>query len=325
MFDFLENWDPILVDFKKDIDGVIKGEIRLWSVAMQTYCERLMKLFNSKEKIYLDEEKITFGTCINDTYFKNIFQEKTGFRDFNSLRRLNEFGNKRKHQESHDNIEKEEIKEWLKRIHTLSLKTFNYINNQNYYEKFDEDKVDKLLLSSEEEFFDVIEYADNMISRKNSVILKLEQEYLELESIIHDDTEEIISYKNLIKRIEEESQQYKDLSLDYISLLDKVEEYLDKNRIKNHCIDEILEIHDIYGYKIEGKLEILINQFQTLRKELKKQHRDIEKYIYAEKETCVNITGAPYFNNKRDYGEPYGSYNVDDENVEFVDDYEDRY
>lgn len=27
MFNFLENWDPILVDFKRDIDGLIKEEI----------------------------------------------------------------------------------------------------------------------------------------------------------------------------------------------------------------------------------------------------------------------------------------------------------
>lgn len=73
MFNFLENWDPILVDFKRDIDGLIKEEIWLWAVALQTYCERLMKLFNDKEKIYFNDEKITFGICLNDQYFKTVF------------------------------------------------------------------------------------------------------------------------------------------------------------------------------------------------------------------------------------------------------------
>ncbi|MBM7562868.1 hypothetical protein [Fusibacter tunisiensis] len=336
MFSFLDDWDPILVDFKKDIDGVIKGEIRLWAVAMQTYCERLMKLFNKKEKIYFDDEKITFGICVNDSYFKQVFQEKTGFYDFNSLRRLNTYGNKRKHYESPNEVEKEEIKEWLKRLHTLSLKTFNYLNNQNYYEEFNEEKVEKLLLSPEDEFFDVVEYADNIISRKNEVILKLENENLELASLISDDTEEIISYKEKIKRLEKTNGQQSYLLKDYKSILDMFEEYLDVNRIKNSCSDEILELIESYGFNSQGRLETLDKEYRLLSKNIRRQHRDIELFIEANLREDTEVQNKIYGNiedifdlpnniYQRRQEELYDNYNEDDKDDGYEDDHQDNY
>lgn len=337
MFKFLDNWDPILVDFKRDIDGVIKGEIRLWAVAMQTYCERLIKLFNNKEKIYSDDEKITFGTCLNDSYFKRVFQEKTGFHDFNSLHRLNEYGNKRKHDASTEDIEKEEIREWLKRLHTLSLKTFNYLQNQDYYEEFNDEELEKLLLSSEEEFFDVIDYADDIISRKNEIILKLEDDYLELLSLVIGDTEEIISYKKFINELEKSNLLCNRSLIDYNSLLVMLEEYLDINRIKNSCIDEIWELLERYGFKFEGRLETLNTEFQILRKKIRIQHKDIEDFIStniilnkkSQHEVYGNDRGIFDLSNnnyqRRSKGKIYDNYNEDDKDDGYEDDHEDNY
>ncbi len=231
MFDFLTRWDPILAEYKCDIDGVIKGDIKLWAVAMQTYCERLMKIFNSKEKIYAADEKITFGQCVNDPYFRDLFQEKIGFYDFESLKRLNSYSNNRKHQGALDDIEKREIKEWLKRLHTLSLKTFNYVNNESYFEEFNEYEVEKMLIPSEEEFMGVVEYADLIIGRKNADIERLENDYKDLDSLINDDTNEILRLQSLNNKFNEMNNRYKKISASYKSLIDLFGEYVELSNL----------------------------------------------------------------------------------------------
>ena len=267
-----------MADFKKDIDGVIKGEVRLWTVAMQTYCERLMKLFNNKEKIYIDDEKITLGSCLNDSYFKEKFQEKTGFQDFNSLRRLNNYGNTRKHNTSNDAIEKKEIKEWLRRIHTLSIKTYNYLNDQNYQEDFNEKEVDKLLLTIEEEFFDVIDYADNIINRKNEVILNLESEYQDLVAIIKDDTEVILEYKKMINKLKRANIKKNKIIMNYKILYNMFEEYIDLNRLKNYCVDDIMGNIIKSDHKFDEQLNLLNNELQELKTDIKQLLKNIETF-----------------------------------------------
>ena len=321
MFNFLESWDPILVDFKRDIDGVINGEVKLWTVAMQTYCERLLKLFNKKEKIYFDNEKISLGSCLKDTYFKEIFQAKTGFHDFNSLKKLNDYGNERKHHTFNADVEKEEIKKWLKRLHTLSLKTYNYLNQQNYFEEFDDNEIEKLLMTSEEEFFDVIEYADNMISRKNEIINKIEDEYLELVALIKDDTEQLVSNEKLIKKLKKKTKNQNKMIMNYKIILGMFDNYIDLISHKDYCIDDIIINFSKSEYEIDDTLKSLIKQLHSQKKDISLLLKNIKTF----NSTYINRIPTDRFEDENfayigDLGDgAYKSYNgLDEYEVEWL-------
>lgn len=280
-----------------------------------------MKLFNNKEKIYIDDEKITLGSCLNDSYFKEKFQEKTGFQDFNSLRRLNNYGNTRKHNTSNDAIEKEEIKEWLKRIHTLSIKTYNYLNDQNYQEDFNEKEVDKLLLTTEEEFFDVIDYADNIINRKNEVILNLENEYQDLVAIIKDDTEVILEYEKMIKKLKRANIKKNKIIKNYKILSNMFEEYIDLNRLKNYCVDDIMGNIISSDHEFDEQLKLLNNELKELKTDIKQLLKNIETfdstYINRSEDTQndlysnnINVANSHTY---RGYMEKVNNYELNDD------------
>jgi hypothetical protein len=282
MFKFLVEWDPILADYKCDIERVIKGEVKLWSVAMQTYCERLMKLFNNKVKVYTDDSQLSFGKIVGDSHFRDIFQRETGFHDFNSLKKLNRSGNDRKHSGILTELEKNDIKEWLKRLHTLSLKTYNYLYDKDYREDFDESEVEKILMTTEEEFSSVIDYADDVISRKNIIIANLESDCKELESFISDDTKELLSYSKLIRKLEKERDASKSLISNYDTLLAMFGDYVELNRRKSHSVNEIVQFLCLPEFGFESMVEPISQEIQEIQ-ELKAKNdvllQDIEAFI----------------------------------------------
>jgi hypothetical protein len=179
-----------------------------------------------------------------DPHFKEIFQERTGFYDFESLKKLNNYGNYRKHQGIIDDSERKEMKEWLKRIHTLSLKTFNYVNNDSYCEEFNEIEVERMLTTSEEEFLGIIEYADQIITRKNAVIKQLETEYKDLKSLIDDDTNQIIRYRSLARKLVRYRKAYKEFKSDYKLLIELLGNYIETCCQTKNCQEDIVRLID---------------------------------------------------------------------------------
>lgn len=170
MFDFLHGWDDSLEDSLQEMERSIKGEVKSWDIHAQSYCEKLLKRFNDEEHI-VDDKMTTIGDMLNDYAFTSVFTEKTGIGDIKRLKKLNLESNSAKHEKKvTKKFSDDEIREWVKYIHTLSVKTFEYLENTNISDKFDDEYVSYLLVNKNVELEQAINCASAYGINKDQVL-----------------------------------------------------------------------------------------------------------------------------------------------------------
>ena len=91
MFDFVKNIDYTLIRIITDVENNIKVRNGYTMVAIQSYCEMLLKYINSKENI-IKSSKLSLGDFLNNDTFMMIIE-----KDLNSeslqLSRINNISN----------------------------------------------------------------------------------------------------------------------------------------------------------------------------------------------------------------------------------------
>ena len=74
MFDFVKNIDYTLIRIITDVENNIKVRNGYTMVAIQSYCEMLLKYINSKENI-IKSSKLSLGDFLNNDTFMMIIEK----------------------------------------------------------------------------------------------------------------------------------------------------------------------------------------------------------------------------------------------------------
>ena len=74
MFDYLKNIDYTLIRIITDVENDIKVRNGYTMVAIQSYCEMLLKYINSKENI-VKSNKLSLGDFLNNDAFMKVIEK----------------------------------------------------------------------------------------------------------------------------------------------------------------------------------------------------------------------------------------------------------
>lgn len=176
MFDFLKKWDPILCVREADIEHAIRRKSDTWLQSMQIYYEWLLKLFNEKEQIISGEERLCLKAMSGNSVFMDEFIKKTGYYDVDKFNRINQKGNDIKHVGKIYQFDEEDIINHIKSLHSLSLKTYNYLMGEETEEIFDKEYFVDLMRDEMLTKDEIIQYADLMLARRKADIENLSLE-----------------------------------------------------------------------------------------------------------------------------------------------------
>lgn len=246
MFDFLSLWDRPLESFEKDIESSLRGEVRSWITHAQIFCERVFKLYNKRERYFsLNSSKLTLGSFLNDQGFRADFSKKTGFRNFNDLKDINEASNEIKHMGVPFNLTESQTQKILQSIHDLSLKSYNYLENGGVTEKYDSQYFKTLMDQKDHDTDLTIQYADEIIQKKNELIRELMDDLDVMNEFSSEDIEELNRLKPRVERCEKS-----------VMVLDKVVDILFQGSV--HCLNRILDLKDSNDFDFDE-----FNQFIT--------------------------------------------------------------
>ncbi len=128
MFDFLSNWDRSLESFEKDIEASLMGEVKSWIAYAQIFCERVVKLYNNKERYFAPYGiKLTLGSFLHDEGFCAEFTKKTGFKNYNGIKDINDAANEIKHKGIPCNTTESQTHVFLECIHAFMNCRLNHI------------------------------------------------------------------------------------------------------------------------------------------------------------------------------------------------------
>ncbi len=138
-------------DFRKflqDVENDIKVRNGYTMVAIQSYCEMLLKYINSKENI-VKSNKLSLGDFLNNDAFMMVIE-----KDLNSeslqLNRINNISNDIKH-EGKSGFDKKEVEKSYRFIYSLSVKVNNYYCSDKVEQAYDQNRFESLLNEYEEE------------------------------------------------------------------------------------------------------------------------------------------------------------------------------
>ena len=249
MFDFAKNIDYTLIRIITDVENDIKVRNGYTMVAMQSYCEMLLKYINSKENI-VKSSKPSLGDFLNNDTFMKVIE-----KDLNSeslqLSRINNISNDIKH-EGKNGFDKKEIEKSYRYIYNLSVKVNNYYCSDKVEQAYDQNRFESLLNEYEEE--------------KKHIVKQIEESKLKSDELINERLSDAISQKEVLeKRI----SQYESEKSDYLTQLKKLDELEIELRKKD------LSLQNLRDSKAE--LEKQLNEENNSKKEeYEKKIRDLK-------------------------------------------------
>ena len=249
MFDFVKNIDYTLIRIITDVENDIKVRNGYTMVAIQSYCEMLLKYINSKENI-VKNSKLSLGDFLNNDTFMMVIE-----KDLNSeslqLSRINNISNDIKH-EGKNGFDKKEVEKSYRFIYSLSVKVNNYYCSDKVEQAYDQNRFESLLNEYEEE--------------KKQIIKQIEESKLKSDELINERLSDAISQKEVLeKRI----FQYESEKSDYLTQLKKLDELEIELRKKD------LSLQNLRDSKAE--LEKQLNEENNSKKEeYEKKIRDLK-------------------------------------------------
>lgn len=259
MFLFLKNIDTILVKILNDIDNSIKVKNGYTMVAIQSYCEVLLKYINSKEKI-VNSTKVSLGDLINNEKIISII-EKDLSCDLLQMIRINNIANDIKH-EGKSNFDKKEIEKSYRYIYVLSVKINNYYSDEKVEYNYDSNVFESLLNEYEKE--------------KEEIVKRIQEHQTRKEEIIKSQLLDAISQKDILeKRIikyETEKNEY----LEQLKKLDELEILLNQ---KDLLLQETRDAKAALEHQINESEDSKKNEYDKKIKELKAETRNLQEQI----------------------------------------------
>lgn len=187
MFDFLSEWDERLFSFERDIELSIKYNGNSWVTNSQFFCERVMKLYNNEVRCFGPSRQLTLGYFLSDAFFCADYQKRTTFNQWESLSMLNRLSNDIKHNGNIPVVSEKDITDIMWSIHSLAVKTYNYLMHKTLNEKFDDNYFRELKESQDNDINDIVTYADLQLARKNEEIASLLDDLSIMDSFAKED------------------------------------------------------------------------------------------------------------------------------------------
>ena len=296
MFEFLSLWDGPLESFERDIESSLRGEVRSWITHAQIFCERVFKLYNKKERYFsLNNSKLTLGSFLNDQGFCADFSKKTGFRNFNDLKDINEASNEIKHMGVPFNLTETQTQRILQSIHDLSVKSYNYLEKGECTEKYDSQYFKSIMAQKDRDIEQTIQYADEVIQKKNELIRKLMDDLDVMNEFSTEDIEKL-------NQLKPKAEQYEKS----VIILDKVIDILFQGSL--HCLNRILELDKGDNFDFSGFNQFITDMYD--KPEGKAWHEFICHENLSNKSNNDNKRCAPSV--RRMDGEYSGEFNIDD-------------
>lgn len=261
MFDFVKNIDYTLIRIITDVENNIKVRNGYTMVAIQSYCEILLKYINSKENI-IKSSKLSLGDFLNNDTFMMIIE-----KDLNSeslqLSRINNISNDIKH-EGKSGFDKKEIEKSYRLIYSLSVKVNNYYCSEKVEQVYDQNRFESLLNEYEEE--------------KKQIVKQIEESKLKSDELINERLSDAISQKEVLeKRI----SQYESEKSDYLTQLKKLDELEIELRKKDLSLqnlrDSKAELEKQLNEENNSKKEEYENKIRNLKSETRKLQEQIDE------------------------------------------------
>ena len=261
MFDFVKNIDYTLIRIITDVENNIKVRNGYTMVAIQSYCEMLLKYINSKENI-IKSSKLSLGDFLNNDTFMMIIE-----KDLNSeslqLSRINNISNDIKH-EGKSGFDKKEIEKSYRLIYSLSVKVNNYYCSEKVEQVYDQNRFESLLNEYEEE--------------KKQIVKQIEESKLKSDELINERLSDAISQKEVLeKRI----SQYESEKSDYLTQLKKLDELEIELRKKDLSLqnlrDSKAELEKQLNEENNSKKEEYENKIRNLKSETRKLQEQIDE------------------------------------------------
>ena len=261
MFDFVKNIDYTLIRIITDVENNIKVRNGYTMVAIQSYCEMLLKYINSKENI-IKSSKLSLGDFLNNDTFMMIIE-----KDLNSeslqLSRINNISNDIKH-EGKNGFDKKEVEKSYRFIYSLSVKVNNYYCSDKVEQAYDQNRFESLLNEYEEE--------------KKQIIKQIEESKLKSDELINERLSDAISQKEVLeKRI----FQYESEKSDYLTQLKKLDELEIELRKKDLSLqnlrDSKAELEKQLNEENNSKKEEYENKIRNLKSETRKLQEQIDE------------------------------------------------
>ena len=261
MFDFVKNIDYTLIRIITDVENNIKVRNGYTMVAIQSYCEMLLKYINSKENI-IKSSKLSLGDFLNNDTFMMIIE-----KDLNSeslqLSRINNISNDIKH-EGKSGFDKKEIEKSYRLIYSLSVKVNNYYCSEKVEQVYDQNRFESLLNEYEEE--------------KKQIVKQIEESKLKSDELINERLSDAISQKEVLeKRI----SQYESEKSDYLTQLKKLDELEIELRKKDLSLqnlrDSKAELEKQLNEENNSKKKEYENKIRNLKSETRKLQEQIDE------------------------------------------------
>ena len=261
MFDFVKNIDYTLIRIITDVENNIKVRNGYTMVAIQSYCEMLLKYINSKENI-IKSRKLSLGDFLNNDTFMMIIE-----KDLNSeslqLSRINNISNDIKHK-GKSGFDKKEIEKSYRLIYSLSVKVNNYYCSEKVEQVYDQNRFESLLNEYEEE--------------KKQIVKQIEESKLKSDELINERLSDAISQKEVLeKRI----SQYESEKSDYLTQLKKLDELEIELRKKDLSLqnlrDSKAELEKQLNEENNSKKEEYENKIRNLKSETRKLQEQIDE------------------------------------------------
>lgn len=261
MFDFVKNIDYTLIRIITDVENNIKVRNGYTMVAIQSYCEMLLKYINSKENI-IKSSKLSLGDFLNNDTFMMII-EKDLNSDSLQLSRINNISNDIKH-EGKSGFDKKEIEKSYRLIYSLSVKVNNYYCSEKVEQVYDQNRFESLLNEYEEE--------------KKQIVKQIEESKLKSDELINERLSDAISQKEVLeKRI----SQYESEKSDYLTQLKKLDELEIELRKKDLSLqnlrDSKAELEKQLNEENNSKKEEYENKIRNLKSETRKLQEQIDE------------------------------------------------
>lgn len=261
MFDFVKNIDYTLIRIITDVENDIKVRNGYTMVAIQSYCEMLLKYINSKENI-VKNSILSLGDFLNNDTFMMVIE-----KDLNSeslqLSRINNISNDIKHEGKND-FDKKEVEKSYRFIYSLSVKVNNYYCSEKVEQVYDQNRFESLLNEYEEE--------------KKQIVKQIEESKLKSDELINERLSDAISQKEVLeKRI----SQYESEKSDYLTQLKKLDELEIELRKKDLSLqnlrDSKAELEKQLNEENNSKKEEYENKIRNLKSETRKLQEQIDE------------------------------------------------
>lgn len=260
MFDFLKNIDYLLIRIITEIDNDIKVRNSFTLVAMQSFCEMLVKYINNKE-LLLKGNKLSLGDFLNHKRFCDILEKDLEI-DLLQLTRINNIANDIKH-EGKILFDKKEVEKSYKFIYYFAIKVNNYYLDTKIEANYDNQFFENLLTQYDKE--------------KQIIAERIEsQEQYKKESIIKADLRDAINQKEILeKRI----QQYELEKSNYLERLDKLEKLEVELNKKDVILQELRSNKAKLEQELNEGFEKEKIEYETKIRNLKKETNKLQEEI----------------------------------------------